>query len=423
VFQIGKNNPVSKQEINLAILTYILLSVIYLTGIRLEKTLTKQIKCLILNLITMRSIYTTLIGLIFSLSVFSQSSFDTTYTKEWNAKTESWTYFDRVISAFDSDLLLSELVQVYENDTWINYNLITFNYSNAQVVEELENFWDIKNQDWVRSYRKLYSYSNGKLSQVLHQYVFNDVYVNSQREVLKYTEDGQLVEKVVQTFEEAWTNFLKYQYYYNSNDLIFEENLTYWENENWGDEGFSVNYTYDERTNVVSKVKSKITGGEKKNLLQEEFIYNENGRLDNHLMSHWNGLGNKWVNKNRAVYVNDMNGYIVSMLNQSKNKKEWVNYLYTDFRGDNDPITGMDIADGMTFSIYPVNYGKKAMIEFDNPFDETFFVKVMDQNGRLIGSATTNNNEVAIDARKMIKGLYYVELQGRNSFSGSFSIE
>ena len=77
----------------------------------------------------------------------------------------------------------------------------------------------------------------------------------------------------------------------------------------------------------------------------------------------------------------------------------------------------------MTFSIYPVNYGKKAMIEFENPFNETYFVKVVDMNGQLIGSATTNNNEVSIDARMMGRGLYYVELQGRNSYSGSFSIE
>jgi hypothetical protein len=253
--------------------------------------------------------------------------------------------------------------------------------------------------------------------------VFNDVYVNSHREVLRYSEDGQLIEKEVQKFEEAWSNFLKYQYYYNTNDLIFEENLTYWEDNGWGDEGFTVCYQYDDQKHVINKTKFKTDGQHRKNLVQEEFMYSGNGRLDSHLLSEWSAMGGKWVNKNRAVYVNDMNGYIVSMLNQSRNKKEWINFLYTDFTGNNDPITGMDIAEGMTFSIYPVNYGKKAMIEFDNPFNETYFVRVVDMNGMLIGSATTNNNEVAIDARTLGRGLYYVELQGRNSFSGSFSIE
>jgi hypothetical protein len=371
----------------------------------------------------MRSIYTTLIGILLSFAVFAQSSSDTTYTREWNKKTDSWNFFDRNISTYDNGLLVSELVQLFEGESWVNYNLISYNYMNGQVIEELENFWDHRHQEWVRSFRKIYSYEGGRLMQILHQNVFNDVYVNSQREVLQYSEDGKLIEKRIQKFEEAWSNFLKYQYYYNTNDLIFEENLTYWDENDWGDDRFTVNYVYDDRNNVVSKTKYKTIGQSRKNLVLEEFIYSDNGRLDNHLISEWNSLGGKWVNKNRAVYVNDMNGYIVSMLNQSRNKKEWINFLYTDFRGNNDPITGMDIAEGMTFSIYPINYGKMAMIEFDNPFKETFFVRVIDMNGQLIGSATTNNNEVSIDARRMGRGLYYVELQGRNSYSGSFSIE
>lgn len=371
----------------------------------------------------MRSIYTTIICFLLAFPVFSQVSYDTTYTREWNNKTESWIYFDRMISAYDNTALVSELVQIYEGENWENYNYVTYNYLNGKLIEESENFWDYNHDEWVRSYRKLYSYSGGQLKQVLHQNVFDGVYVNSQREVYKYSDDGKLIEKEVQKFEEAWTNFLKYQYYYNTNELILEENLTYWENGCWGDDGFSVSYVYDDFDNVIQKTKSKFKSGEKKNLILEEYLYSESGRLDNQLVSQWNAVGNKWVNKNRAVYVNDMNGYIVSMLNQSRNKKEWVNYLYTDFRGENKPITGMEMAEGMTFSIYPINYGKKAMIEFDNPFNETFYVKVIDRSGQLIGSATTNNNEVAIDARKMGRGLYYVELQGRNSYSGSFSIE
>ena len=396
---------------------------IYFDGIPLEKTLGKQIKCLIFKIYVMRSIYTTLIGILLSLAVFAQSSSDTTYTREWNKKAESWTYFDRIISTYDNGTLVSELVQLFEGDSWVNYNQITYNYNKGLVIEELENYWDFRHETWVRSFRKIYSYSNGRLQQVLHQNVFNDVYVNSQREVMHYSEDGKLIEKKVQKFEEAWSNFLKYQYYYNTNDLIFEENLTYWGGGDWGEEGFSVSYVYDDQDNVVNKTKFKIKGSDRKNLVQESFSDNDDGRLDNHLVSEWSALGGKWGNKTRAVYVNDMNGYIVSMLNQNRNKKEWINFLYTDFRGDNDPITGMDIAEGMTFSIYPVNYGKKAMIEFENPFSETYFVKVVDMNGQLIGSATTNNNEVSIDARRMGRGLYYVELQGRNSYSGSFSIE
>jgi len=396
---------------------------IYLDGITLEKALSNQIKCLNLKSKVMRSIYITLLSLIVSISVISQTSYDTTYSKEWNSDSESWTYFDRSITSFENDLLSLELIQVYENEAWENYSMISYHHNNGKVLTELEKTWNDHDQVWINSYRKLYSYNQGHLSQILHQYIFNDVYVNSQREIFKYSNDGQLEAKTVQRFEEAWTNFLRYQYFYNANDLIFEESLTYWDKNKWGDAGFSVNYTYDDDQHVVKKVKTKRNGEKGKNLIREEFIYSDNGRINSHLLSQWNSLGNKWVNKNRAEYVNNMDGYIVSMLNQNKSRKEWINYLYTDFTGSNEPITGMDIADGMTFSIYPVNFGKKAMIEFDNPYRETYFVKVIDTEGRLIGSATTDKNEVSIDARNLSKGLYFIELQGRNIFSGKFSIE
>lgn len=396
---------------------------IYLNGISLEMTLIKQIKCSILKFLVMRSIYITLLSIFITVSLIGQVSFDTTYTKEWDSNLEQWNYFDRMITEFNDQTMSSQLIQVNENDTWVNYSLVSFYYNNGNLIQEIEKTWDGREEEWINSYRKLYSYDQGHLASILHQYIFNGVSVNSQREIMQYDEHGNLQEKVVQKYEEAWTNFLKYKYFYNASDLILDENLTYWDDNDWGNEGFSVSYSYDDNQQIVKKVKTRQHGNKTKNMVCEEYSYTEDGRLDNHLLSVWNSAKNKWVNKNRAVYVNNMNGYIVSMLNQSRSKKEWINYLYTDFTGDNDPITGMDIADGMTFSIYPINFGKEAKVEFDNPFNETYFVKVVDQQGRMIGSATTSKNEVSIDARNMGRGLYFIELQGRNFYSGNFSIE
>lgn len=372
----------------------------------------------------MRSIYITLLGIFVSLSIFAETSTDTVYTKEWNQYDESWIYFDRIISEYDDNTLSSELIQVFDGiGSWENYSLVGYHYNNGRVIEELEKFWDEKHKTWINSYRKLYSYNGDHVTQILHQYIFQDQYVNSQKEVFTYGENGQLEEKVVEKFEKAWTNFLKYKYIYNAKELILEENLTYWNGECWGDEGFAVKYTYNKNQDLVKKVKTKRNGKKVKNLVLEEFDYGKNGRLNQQIVSEWDRSGKKWVQRNRAEYVNNMNGYVVSALSQNKKRKEWVNHLYTDFRGDNEPITGMDIAGGMTFSIYPINFGKTAMIEFNNPFKEVYFVKVVDQNGQLIGAATTKQDEVSINARKMSKGLYFIELQGRNSYSGKFSIE
>jgi len=371
----------------------------------------------------MKTFYSTLIGLFFTVTLFSQITYDTTYSKEWNKKAESWAYFDRIISSFDDGTLSTELIQVFENNEWVNYNQVVFNYNNDRLVEELEKYWNDNSESWDNNYRKLYSYNNqGKVDNILHQYIFKGTYVNSSRETFKYSFDGKLLEKEVEQFEQAWTKFLKYQYYYNRNDLIMEENLTFWDG-NYDNVDFIVKYTYDRKNQLVSKTKSEVDGSKNNNLIMEEFVYSDNGQLNEHIISEWLNGRKKWIRTNRAVYESSLNGFIASVLNQNKNRAKWDNYLFTEFNGSNEPITGIDIADGMTFSIYPINYGRNAKIEFSNPFNETYFVKIINEKGELVASATTKKNEVALETRNFVKGMYFVELQGSNLFSGKFSIE
>jgi len=376
------------------------------------------------NFEIMRSATFTTIVLIFSLQVLAVSSNDTTYTKEWDSKTESWVYFDRIISSYENKILKSELIQIFENNAWVNYNLRQFFHNNGSVVEELEFYWDDNRDKWLDNYRKLFSYDQeGKLLKVLHQNIFRENYINSSQELYHYSADGLLMEKIVQTFEETWSNFLRYQYYYNSKELILEENLTYWKGDDWGEKSFAIHHQYDHNDLLSEKIKVKFNGTKEINLNREQFVYNGSVMLDEQIVSQWNPKAKRWVAKNRAVYVSDLNGYVCSMMNQAKNRKEWVNYLFTEFTGNNVPLSGMDIADGMTFSIYPVNFGKLARVEFVNPHREEFNVRIINESGVVMASAFTAKDEVLLDARRLIKGIYFIELQGSNLFSGKFSVK
>ena len=392
-------------------------------GISFAKLHTKQIECKFFKLQIMKLISISLFVLI-SLNLNAQTSYDTTYSKEWNGKTGEWVNFDRIISSYSSGLIQSELIQVFNGDEWLNYNEKSYYYNNCQLIEEFEKYWNDRKEKWDDNYRKLYTYdSEGKLTQISHQYIFNGNYVNASREIMKYDDNGKLIEKVVQKSEEAWTNFLRYQYYYNASDLIMEENLTYWENNQWGEVDVILNNTYDSKGNLVEKIKSKNEGPKRNFIVREEFVYGDNNLLEKQLISHWDTRKNKWIENNRAEYESTMNGYVASVLNQNKRKKEWENYLFTEFKGTNEPVTGLDITDGMSFTIYPVNFGRQAVIEFTNPYNEYYYVSVMNENGQLVGSAVTNDDEVAIDATGFNRGLYFIELQGSNLYSGKFSIE
>ena len=372
----------------------------------------------------MRSIYISILAALVSISAFSQITFDTTYANQWNSKTNSWDNFNRTIISYNNDLISSEIIQIFNNNKWMNYNFKAYYYNNNQIIEEFEQFWNDSQLKWEDNYRKLYSYDeNGLLVKLTHQNIFKGNYINTSREIMKYTPEGKLKEKIVEKFDEAWTNFLKYQYYYNADYLLMEENLTYWDISSWDDNSFNVIYKYDGYGYITEKIKVKKSDSKDKKIAREDFYYGGNGRLEEHIVSTWNSRKDKWEYSNRALYVNNLSGYVISLLNQESKTKEWENYLFTKFSGKKEFINGVSIEDNMTFTIYTSNFGTKATIEFSNPYKELFNVNVINEDGFLIASASTTKDEVSIDARDMNRGQYFVELQGRNLYSGKFSIE
>lgn len=396
----------------------------YANGIKLEGLNTKQIKYSILNFNVMRAICITLLGIFLTVASYSQISYDTTFSRQWNGTKNTWENFDRIIATYNNGVISSEIIQISNGKSWINYNFKAYYYNNGLVIEEFEQYWNESKEKWEDNYRKLYSYNDeNKVTQITHQNIFQGNYVNSSRELYIYTPDGKLKEKIVQKYEEAWTNFLRYQYYYNAKDLLMDENLAYWDKDAWDNSSFNYRYAYDNEEKLVEKTKTRITGTKSKKLVKEEYLYGDTDRLEEHIISTWSNVKKSWTNKNRAVYANNMNGYVLSMLNQTEKKSEWINYFFTEFSGDQEMYTGIDIAGGMSFSVSPKDFGNIACIEFTNPYNELYFVQVLNEQGQLMGSATTDGEEISIDARNLNKGLYFVELQGSNLYSGKFSIE
>ncbi len=173
----------------------------------------------------------------------------------------------------------------------------------------------------------------------------------------------------------------------------------------------------------MAKTKVLINRSKHKNISREEFTYNYDGRLATHFVSNWNKQKKCWDKKNRSVFENSLNGFVVSVLNQNNSKKEWVNRFFTEYTGKLEAFTGIDMADYKTFAFHPAQFGTYATVEFDNPYKEYYHIRIMNENGQLISSATTKKDEIIIAANNLNKGLYFVELQGSNLYSGKFSIE
>jgi hypothetical protein len=369
--------------------------------------------------------------MVVSFSLSAQITYDTTFTRQWNSKTNEWESFDRIISSYENSLVTSEMIQIKKEDQWMNYNFRAYYYENGRVIEEFEQYWNESKIKWEDNYRKLYSYDGeGKLMQIMHQNIFKGKYINSSKEILIYTSDGKLKEKIIQKFsnkeddlEKAWSNFLRYQYYYNSNDLLINENLAEWKNESWEENSVKFNYSYDDYGNLIEKTKIKKTGANERNLIRETFVYNEQRKLQEHYVSDWVNRGKTWMDNYRALYKNNVAGKIVSINVQKNEDEKWNNYICSDFSGNNNTMKEIEIADMMTFSVSSADFGNKAILQFSNPYKESYYVSIHNADGQLISSAITNKNQISIDAMNLDRGLYFVELQGSNIYSGKFSIE
>lgn len=396
----------------------------YVDGIKFVKQYTKQIKCIILKNYLMRTICILILSVLISTNIFSQVNYDTTYSRHWNSNANSWENLDRIVTTYINGLMASELVQVNEDDEWVNYNLKAYYYNNAKIIEEFEQYWNNNKLKWVDNYRKLFKYNNdGKLVQIRHQNIYKGKYIDTSKEILIYSADGKLQEKIIQNYEEAWTNFLKYQYYYNSDDLIMDENLAYWKDYQWGNPSFNYSFVYDESGNVLEKTKFQVKGQKQITLTKEEFIYNSNGNLEEQVLYNYNSKKKKWMNSNRALYTYNDAGYAINMITQRVERNNWINDLNSELSRINNADYNYELADSMTFAVSPANTKGEATVEFTNPYNEFFQVSIVDESGQMIASVITDKNEISIETVNLNSGLYFVELQGSNLYSGKFSIE
>ena len=404
---------------------------VYLSGINLAKLYTKQIECIILNFEAMRLICMLLMMSVVSTGISGQVTYDTTFTRQWNSSTSNWEDFDRIITSIENGLVTSELIQVTKEEQWVNYNFKAYYYENGRVKEEFEQYWNESKFKWEDNYRKLYSYDGeGKLMMILHQNIFKGKYINSSKEIMIYSADGQLKEKIIQKFsdtnkevsaEKAWSNFLRYQYYYNANDLLINENLAEWNKDSWDNSYICINYNYDYQGNLIEKLKQKVTGSNTRNLLQESFSYNEFNKPETHYIAEWNKHSKAWIADYKTVYENGTSDNAALVIHKMENGK-WNNYLASNITS-NGSAKNTDFSEMMAFSLSPVNSGNRASLKFSNPYNESYYVSVHNAEGQLICSSLTNKDEFIFDTVDLDSGLYFVELQGSNLYSGKFSIE
>ncbi len=203
-----------------------------------------------------------------------------------------------------------------------------------------------------------------------------------------------------------------------------EENLTYWDNNNWDGKSFSTNYAYNSNGDLSSTVKSVKTSKKENILNKQEFIYNNSGQLSEEVVLQWNKRKNTWKENCRTKYEINEDGNIIGGLFQEMNNNSWEDISYTELpETTGDVIKKTGFLSHMICEIHADDFQKKARLTFSNPDKEVFQIKIVDEFGEIVSTDITTKNSISFNIGNLNQGQYFVELQGRNLFSGKFSIE
>ena len=367
----------------------------------------------------------TLVLVMFFASVgLAQITTDTTHTNQWNDREYQWENFQRNIEYFNTDHKISELIQVYDGSNWINYSfkILTFDQQ-MRLVEEFEQFWNDGLLRWEDNSRITFSYNaDNKIETTLHQNIYDGIPQNSYREIYTYGAENKVQEKIIQNFSYRWEDFVKIDYAYLEG-LLVEEKTSYWDDYSWSNTSFVDNYQYNKKGLLSGKSKSRLEGEVIIPISKEEYIINKNIHLEEMTVYQWEEKKSNWVNKNKILFVNDKKGSIISSLCIKWDKNGWYNNLYTEYSSGKTINLQTPVEKEITFTINSSPLQKKAKIEFENPEKERFIVKIVSEKGDLISSCVTSSNQIKIEKNKLESGLYYVELQGNDFYTGKFSIE
>ncbi|MCD4745307.1 MAG: hypothetical protein K8R58_03315 [Bacteroidales bacterium] len=373
----------------------------------------------------MKLFYLNILLSVLSLNLFSQIHTDTIFSCEWNEINHKWETFDRIITKYNNDIKISELVQLKERNTWNNYYLTVFNYNlNNQITEEFEQYWDEYDNKWVDNYKLTYIFNyNGKLDTLVHKNIFNKNSIDASREIMIYHSNGKVKEKIVQQYYNSWKNFIRYQYCYNMDNVLLEEKMSYWNVDDWDNSYYKWIYKYNTNGQLIEKIKKQNYGSYFIDNSKDEYNYDENGYLNEYSLKIWIPWNNIWENSNKIQYTNDANGNVLKTLNQNWENNKWKNNFQSKYSTNSNFIPDKNFINGKTFTIYPNPFKNSAKIEFENPNRELYLVRIMDKDGKLVNLCKTYEDFIIIERNDLKRGIYFIELQGSSFYSGKFIIE
>ena len=277
----------------------------------------------------------------------------------------------------------------WDNNSWINYQLMTATYNNNQLAQEVYKLWD--GIGWENSERNVYTYTDNSLSISVSFWIFG-TWINVLKLVANYNQSGYLSEILLQYWNPfgGWENITHLLFAYDQNNNIVEGLWQDW------DSGSSSWINYSRTTTTYRSVNIPL----------------------NDLTELWSN--NNWYINSLWTYEYDGNSNLTHRIYQIWNGT-WVNdsrqtLLYTTTDVDNEEINPLVFS---LYQNYPNPFNPSTKIRWQSPVGSHQTLKVYDVLGNEITTLVdeykpAGSYEVEWDARDHPTGVYFYQLKTEN---------
>ena len=343
---------------------------------------------------------------------------ETTFT--WKGATGVWESDGKTTYTYNINNKITQALYVFQN-----WNLKTnqplgssfkdiYTYTNGKLTNiEMQ---DLMGSEWVNVFKIVIVYnSNNLLENILYYKSISSQWVNNERQTYSYNPNNTLSSEINEEWIGAqWVNSFKSLNFYNSdNKLIFDIGAN-WDvfNNIWVEAGaHRIDYEWDPTGNRIRKTNSGNFD------YREEYTYNSLQLMDNFVHPFKDKTGVDYLSEG-FPYVNKLlrsNGYNINPNTNGFEISSRTTYNY------NSLITlGAETMELANASITVHPNPTKDFLYIQNPSNtEINKITVTDLTGKIILQNLQNTTQV--DVQKLSQGMYFLQvLSGKEKFQTKF---
>jgi len=226
---------------------------------------------------------------------------------------------DRYIYSYNAQGLLTEcLIQLWQNNNWVNYSKATYTYdAKNNLLIYLSQSW--QGGTWKDFWKETCTYdANNNLLTLLSE-VWTPIQRNNYLHTYTYDSNNNMLTYLVQGWKDnAWEYHSENIYTYDSNNNLLTEIFFY-----PGGDRYKETYTYDSKNNRLTKLGQSWNDNDWKDAVNYIYTYDANNNLQTELMQYPSDEG--WENGSMSTYTYDTNNNLLTEFKQYMSDEGWEN--------------------------------------------------------------------------------------------------